>query len=181
MELINTVLGSCNGKSCFKVGEDNLITLEYITPKYNDYNEWKVSITYEKNVNTNLTLKDKKFDLDFSNINDKDLIEYLEQLKLDTNNELFYIDDDNVLNYEDVLTYVHYRKPTYEEMKESGNYNLEDYNIGEFIYTDDNEMDLVLLNEFKPNNILNEICFSYLKKILEKKEEIYSSKISVIL
>lgn len=47
-------------------------------------------------------------------------------------------------NYEDVLTYVNYRKPTYEEMKEQVNFNLDDYNIGEFIYLEEKGNKLIL-------------------------------------
>lgn len=183
MKLLSYILGSFNGKFYFKLGENNLLTLEYITPNYNDYNEWKVSIFYEKNVNTDLILNKINFDLDFSNLNDNELINHLNKLinNIEENNFIYYIDDDNIFNYEDVLTYVNYRKPTYEEMKEQGNFNLDDYNIGGFIYLEDKGNKLIHLNDFKPDNILLEVCFVFLLKMLEKKEEIYSSEISLFL
>jgi hypothetical protein len=181
MKLLGMVISSLNGKVYCSLGEE-LVVLEYCSPMFNDYGEWRVSLTHKKNFDIENIPNKKLFDIDLSKVDSNKLKEFIHapiSLTQQEKDEGFYLDEDNdTWEWDQLLTYVKYREPTQEEMEEEGN-TIKDYNVGEFVYNDNS--DLIPINDFKIDNEVQNIGMIFLKSVLENQDKIFSTEPQVFI
>ena len=158
MQFIGSILGSFNGKLFFKI-DDLVFSVTYVTPKYNDYNEWIID---------EITLHDQHFSI-FNETQFELNLTHIDSVKLKENILHSVTDNEFFLN----MHYVKYRAPTLEEINRI-NGTLDNFQIGEFIYTDyENEM--IKFNEFTAKDEIEKLTLLILKEHLANSSLILNS------
>lgn len=172
LKFVGTTLGRYNGKVFFSLNGE-IIVFDYVTPLFNDYNEWRISVEVLDNTisEDNFIPQLMPFEIDTTTINIKTLIKDCQIENC--------IDQEDLYGLDNILTYVEYRKPTDDEMKDS-KMSIEDYNIGKFLtifnLTEDKFNDMIKLEDFKPQNEVEKIALIVLLTIVENHNIIYNSQ-----
>lgn len=179
-KIVCFVLGGLNGGIYVKLTHKDsvkFIKLSYCTPLFNDYGEWRISFdVIDKFDETQVKDKNQYFNIDLDTINFENLFNEL-------NKEYDESCDDNY-NWDDIIIYSKYRAPTEEEMI-SDRQTLKDYNIGEFLTQYNLEKkaleNFIRIEKFKPQNEIENVCFQFLKTILENSDLIFKSERTIYL